>query len=256
MLMPQAAIAQSIAIASMPTFSEQVALGKLNEMRGSLASALRGALVLSIPASFGLILLRKPVIVLLYQRGEFTALSTELVAWALLWYAAGLVGHTLVEILSRAFYALHDTRTPVFVGVVAMSLNVGFSYVFSSWFYQLGWMPHGGLALANSVATALEATGLLLLMRKRLTGLEGTRVLNGLVRIVISTLVMSAILVGWMIALPDSPVWLVAGGGIVVGGGAYLLVALLLGVPEIRHVSTLISRRVFWAFQKGASRAE
>jgi putative peptidoglycan lipid II flippase len=72
MLMPQAAIAQSIAIAAMPTFSEQVALGKLAEMRTSLASTLRGALVLSIPASLGLMLLRRPVIELLYQRGEFT----------------------------------------------------------------------------------------------------------------------------------------------------------------------------------------
>ena len=256
MLMPQAAIAQSIAIASMPTFSEQVALGKLNEMRSSLASALRGALVLSIPASLGLILLRKPVIELLYQRGEFTANSTELVAWALLWYAAGLVGHTLVEILSRAFYALHDTRTPVFVGVVAMSLNVGFSYAFSSWFQELGWMPHGGLALANSAATALEAAGLLLLMRNRLTGLEGGRVLNGLVKIIISTLVMSAILVGWLTIQPDFPVWLTAGGGIVIGGAAYLFVALLLGVPEVRHISAFVSRRAIWAFRKGAGRVE
>ena len=256
MLMPQAAIAQSIAIASMPTFSEQVALGKLNEMRSSLASALRGALVLSIPASLGLILLRKPVIELLYQRGEFTAHSTELVAWALLWYAAGLVGHTLVEILSRAFYALHDTRTPVFVGVVAMSLNVVFSYAFSSWFLQLGWMPHGGLALANSVATALEATGLLILMRKRLTGLEGGRVLNGLVKIVISTLAMSAILVGWLTIQPDFPVWLIAGGGIAIGGAVYLFVALFIGVPEVRRVSAFISRRAVWAFQKGTGRVE
>ncbi len=51
-----------------------------------------------------------------------------LVAWALAWYAAGLVGHSLLELLSRAFYALHDTRTPVSVGVIAMSLNIGFSF--------------------------------------------------------------------------------------------------------------------------------
>jgi len=63
------------------------------------------ALLLSIPATVGLILLRQPVIVLLYQRGEFDETSTQLVAWALLWFVAGLVGHTLVEILSRAFYS-------------------------------------------------------------------------------------------------------------------------------------------------------
>jgi putative peptidoglycan lipid II flippase len=167
MLMPQAAIAQSIAIAAMPTFSAQVALGKLSEMRSSLAASLRGVLLLSIPAALGLILLREPLVTLLYQRGEFDERSTELVAWALLWFAVGLVSHAVVEILARAFYALHDTKTPVLIGILAMSLNVVFSYAFSALFTRLGWMPHGGLALANSIATTLEMAGLLILMRRK-----------------------------------------------------------------------------------------
>ncbi len=112
MIMPEAAIAQSIAIAALPTFSAQVARGRKDQMRTSLAASLRGALLLAIPASVGLILLRQPVVALLYQRGEFGPESTAIVAWALLWYAAGLVGHSVVEIISRAFYALHDTKTP------------------------------------------------------------------------------------------------------------------------------------------------
>ena len=148
MLMPHAAIAQSIAIAALPTFSAQVARGKPEEMRHSLATTLRGVLLLSIPASVGLIVLRQPLVALLYQRGQFTSEFTELVAWALLWYAAGLVGHCVVEIMSRAFYALHDTRTPVSVGVVAMSLNIVFSLVFSAWFTPAGaaaaWGPGPG----------------------------------------------------------------------------------------------------------------
>ena len=175
MLMPQAAIAQSIAIAAMPTFSAQAALGKLDEMRASLAASLRGVLLLSMPAAVGLILLRTPIVALLYQRGEFNAQSTELVAWALLWYAAGLVGHSVVEVLARAFYALHDTRTPVIVGATAMGLNVGLSFLFVWLFSSIGWMPHGGLALANSTATALEMVGLLILIRKKLAGMEGAR---------------------------------------------------------------------------------
>jgi putative peptidoglycan lipid II flippase len=58
---------------------------------------------------------------------------------------AGLVGHCVVEIVSRAFYALHDTKTPVVIGVIAMSLNIGFSLLFASVFMSSGWMPHGGL---------------------------------------------------------------------------------------------------------------
>jgi putative peptidoglycan lipid II flippase len=78
-----------------------------------------------------------------------------------------------MEVLTRAFYAQHDTRTPVIIGTIAMTLNVIFSFVFIRLFSQNGWMPHGGLALANSLATALEATALFIFMRRRLKGMEG-----------------------------------------------------------------------------------
>lgn len=244
MLMPQAAIAQSIAIAAMPTLSAQVALGRLDEMRSSLAASLRGALLLSIPASVGLILLRKPVIALLYQRGEFDEHSTQLVAWALLWFVAGLVGHTVVEILSRAFYSLHDTRTPVLVGIVAMSLNILFSYAFSALFIRWGWMPHGGLALANSLATGLEAGALVFLMRRRLGHLEGKNILDGMGRAALATLAMGLCLWGWLAWSEGRAVWLVAGGGIVIGSAVFGVLISLLGVNEVKVVLGALKRRV------------
>jgi putative peptidoglycan lipid II flippase len=242
MLMPQAAIAQSIAIAAMPTFSAQAALGKLSDMRASLAASLRGALILSMPASLGLIVLRKPVIILLYQRGAFDQHSTELVAWALLWFAAGLVGHAVVEIFSRAFYALHDTMTPVLVGVGAMSLNVIFSYAFSNLFIRLGWMPHGGLALANSLATGLEAVGLLILMRRRLDGLDGKRTWDGAWRAGAATGVMGLLLYAWLSASYELPGWLVGGVGVLIGTLVFGLAALAFGLGEARQVLGRIKR--------------
>jgi len=98
MTMPQVVIAQAIAIAALPTFSAQAARGQRGEMRASLASTLRGVILLSLPAALGLILLREPVVAMLFERGAFNAHSTELVAWALLWYTAGLVSHSVVEI--------------------------------------------------------------------------------------------------------------------------------------------------------------
>jgi putative peptidoglycan lipid II flippase len=237
MLMAQAAIAQSIATAAMPTLAAQYALGKLDDIRHSLAATLRGVLLLSLPAALGLILLRVPIIQLLYQRGSFDARSTQLVAWALLWYAAGLVGHSLLEVLARAFYAMHDTKTPVLVGAAAMTLNVVFSFGFSALFTRLGWMPHGGLALANSLATALEAAALLALMRKRLDGLEGKAVALGGIQSAAATLAMSAALWGWLGLAAVRPAWLVVGGGVVIGVGVYSLSALLLGAREARAVT-------------------
>lgn len=244
MLMPQMAVAQSAAIASLPTFSAQVAQGKLDEMRHSLASTLRVVLLLAIPASAGLILLRTPIVSLLYQRGAFTSRSTELVAWALLWYSAGLVGHALVEILSRAFYALHDTRTPVIVGVGAMGLNIGFSLAFSAWFASLGWMPHGGLALANSVATALESAILIILMRKRLKGLEGRFIWQGVGISLLATSLMSGAVLGWM-AIFDGGSRLVAlSGALGLGLAVYFGVVWLMKMPELKSILTALLRRV------------
>ena len=245
MLMPQAAIAQSIATAALPTFSTQVAQNKLEEMRGSLSATLRGILLLSIPASLGLILLRKPLITFLYQRGEFTAYSTELVAWALLWYAAGLVGHAMVEILARAFYALHDTKTPVFIGIAAMSLNVLFSFLFSAIFRQLGWLPHGGLALANTLATGLEMVGLVLIMRKRMGGLNGKRIWSGFFKAALSGLLMAIALWGWISSSGRDSAWILGLGGILIGFFVYTAGLWILRTSELKQVYQAVRSRFF-----------
>ncbi len=249
MLLPQAIIAQSVATAALPTLSGQYALGKLGELRASLAASLRGILLLAIPASLGLVLLRQPITALLLQYGRFTAASTRLISWALLWYAAGLVGHCVVEILARAFYSMQDTKTPVLVGAAAMGLNVALSLLLSSWFARIGWMPHGGLALANSIATGLEAAGLWVLMRRRLGGLEGGRVLRGTVQAVLATVAMVLAVLGWLGLMGQRQAWLVGGGGVLVGGAVYGLVVLGLKVPEVQSLVSMIRRRLRPAYK-------
>ena len=244
LLMPQAAIAQSIAIAALPTFSAQVALGKLDQMRATLATSLRGVLLLSVPATMGLILLREPIIVLLYQHGEFGTDSTQLVSWALLWFAVGLVGHAVVEIIARSFFALHDTKTPVGVGIAAMSLNVIFSILFSRWFQHLGWMPHGGLALANSVATALEMVGLLFLMRRHLNGLDGHRIMRAFIPACLATAAMSLVLWGWLTISSDLATLIRVGGGLIIGAGVYGILIWLLGVSEAKVVVRALENKI------------
>jgi putative peptidoglycan lipid II flippase len=244
MLTPLSVIAQAIAVAAMPTFSAQAALGKKDEMRQSLAASLRSTLALTLPAALGLMLLRTPIVALLYQRGAFDARATELVSWALLWYAAGLVGHAAVEILARAFYAWHDTRTPVLVGVAAMSLNIVFSYLFSGLFAAAGWLPHGGLALANSVATGLEAITLIYLMRRRLGGMEGALVWPGLGKAALAAGLMSAALLVWLWSAAALPVWLQALAGVALGGGVFALAAVLLRMDETAMLISILKRRL------------
>jgi putative peptidoglycan lipid II flippase len=244
MLLPEAIIAQSVATAALPTLSAQFALGKPEELRNSLATSLRGILLLAIPASLGLVLLRQPIVALMMQYGNFTAEATQLISWALLWYAAGLVGHCIVEIMARTFYAMQDTKTPVVVGALAMGLNVVLSLLLSSWFSQQGWMPHGGLALANSIATGLEAGALWVLMRRRLNGLEGQRVLKGTGQAILSAGMMALALLAWMGLTRERQAWLVGGGGVLVGGLVYGFGVLVMRVPEVQAALSLVRRRL------------
>ncbi len=246
MLMPQAAIAQSIATAALPTFATQVAQHKLDEMRGSLSATLRGILLLSIPASLGLMVLRTPIVGLLYQRGEFTALSTKLVAWALLWYAAGLVWHSMVEILARAFYALHDTKTPVLIGIGAMSLNVIFSFGFSTAFKSWGWMPHGGLALANTLATGLEMIGLILIMRKRLHGLNRKQIWTGVLKAFLAGGIMAGSIWGWLSLIGSLSYWVVGLGGVLTGLVVYIAALGIFQTKELSQLLQAVQKRLNW----------
>ena len=244
MLMAQAIIAQSVAIAVMPTFSAQHALGQSDELRSSLASTLRGVIFLALPASIGLILLRGPLIAMLYQRGKFDAQDTQLTAWALLWYAAGMVGHSIMEILTRAFYAQNDTRTPVLIGVIAMGLNVVFSILFAGMFSSIGWMPLGGLALANSLATALEATVLFIVMRKRLNGMDGGRIFNGFALSALGALSMTLVVLGWSYFGKDMGTWIITPIGVALGGGVYFATLWVLRVPELQYLAGGVLRRL------------
>jgi putative peptidoglycan lipid II flippase len=188
----------------------------------------------------GLLVLRVPIIRLLFQRGEFTAESTTSVAWALAFFAVGLAGHAGLEIVVRAFYALHDTTTPVAVGSAAMALNVVLSIALSRAFDAAGWMAHGGLALANSLATLIEVAALLWLLRGRLGGVEGGRVLRGLGQSSLAAVGMGAGLWVWLALWPDGPVLWVGGIGIGLGALLYLGAAALLRMDELYLV-----RRVF-----------
>ena len=242
MTVPLVVIGSGIGIATLPTFSAQVARGEMSALRDSLTAALRGVLLLAIPATLGLILLRQPLIAFLFQRGSFTSLSTEMTAWALLWYTVGLVFHCTLEILVRAFFALHDTKTPAFVSAGAMGLNVLFCFAFSALFKSIGWMPLGGLALAMSVSTGIETTSLFFLLRKRLHGIQGKDVAKGTVAAVLGTLGMSAAIVFWLHGSQHYSAAAMTLAGVAIGGIVYAGILILMRVPEIKSLGRYVQR--------------
>ncbi len=246
MLLPQGIIAQSVANAVFPTFSIHAARGERDRLRSALSEVLRSVLFLAIPASVGLIVLRLPIVRLLFERGAFTPEDSAATAWALLFYGLGLVAHALVEIVTRAFYALHDTRTPVLVGTGAMVLNVLLSLTLIRWIgdpANLTRGPFAGLALANTLATTLEGLALLWLIRQRVGGLEGRRAVGSLLRAAVASAGMGLVL--WAL-LPLIQEWGQYTGpvvGIAIGGVVFTALAWLSGSEEVRMLARLTGQR-------------
>jgi putative peptidoglycan lipid II flippase len=236
MLLPQGIIAQAVATAAFPTFAALEASGKYAELRRTLSSTLRAVLFLTIPAAAGLFVWRVPLVRMLFQRGAFTAQSTEWTAFALAFYAFGLIGHSLLEITSRAFYALHDTRTPVGVGLASMALNVMLSLALRP---ILGF---GGLALANTIATLLEMVVLLWLLSRRLDGLEWPQLSSTAVRSILATVLMAVPLQWAASHWSSAPAMIVGVAGLVLGGIIYLFGAAVLRMPELGMVRRMASR--------------
>jgi putative peptidoglycan lipid II flippase len=130
------------------------------------------------------------------------------------------------------------------VGVAAMGLNVVFSFSFSAIFARLGWMPHGGLALANSFATALEAVTLLILMRKRLKGIFTGSIIKGFGQSLGASLIMGIAIFASLKLLPGYPFWLKTISGMVIGGSVYAVSILIMRVPEFQALIKYVKSRI------------
>jgi len=180
---------------------------------------------------------------MLFQRGAFTAVSTDLVAWALLWYAVGLPAHAVLEVVVRAFFALKDTLRPVLVSLVAMGLNILLSLTLTSAFARIGWQPVGGLALANSVATTIEATVLVILIRRRLDSLAWGQIQRGVLAALGASAMMTVGLLVWIATSQGRSDALIGLGGVLLGGGLYYLAARLLRAPEAEQLPWMILPR-------------
>ncbi|MBN1438115.1 MAG: murein biosynthesis integral membrane protein MurJ [Anaerolineales bacterium] len=234
MLMPEIAVAQAAGTAAFPTLSAQAGRGEIDLLRRTVASVLRGIFFLALPAAAGLILLGRPIVRMIFERGAFDSRSTDMVAWALAFFAIGLVAHSLLEVLNRTFFAMQDTATPVAVSIGGMALNVALSLLLISLFPRLGWMPHGGLALANSLATIAEMSALILLLRRRIRRLMDRTAWLSLARTALASAVMAAALWIWIGAAGHLSVWIQGLGGLLAGTGIFGAASLLIGSPEAR----------------------
>jgi putative peptidoglycan lipid II flippase len=186
MYMPIGLFGISIATAALPNISGHAAVNNDAGVRQSVSGGLRMMLMVNVPATAGLAALATPIVKLIYEHGRFTPADTAATAGALMCYAPGLVGYSVVKLISPAFYALGNSRIPVMASATSVVVNIAVNLVL------VRTMGHRGLALGTAVAALCNAVILFALLRTRLGGLDGGRVFTALWKIVLASLVMAA----------------------------------------------------------------
>jgi putative peptidoglycan lipid II flippase len=158
MQLPETLIATAIATAAFPTLSEFAARGQIAQLRSTLRTTLLLILSLTIPATIGLLLFGQWAVRVLYGTSPE---ATMLITWAVHGYALGMIGHSMLEVTARTFYAQQDTWTPLYVAIVAMGVAIAASFLLRpSW-------GVGGLALANAIGVSVEVITLLFILYRR-----------------------------------------------------------------------------------------
>ncbi len=242
--LPLGVFAIAVGTATLPSFSEQVAQRRFEELKQTISFSLRVILFITIPATVALIALRIPIISVLFQRGEFGVQSTLLTAQALLCYATGLWAFSVIRIIVAAFYSLQDTKSPMKAAIVALIVNAVFSVAL------MFPLKHGGLALATSIATAVNVGMLWIILRRRIGKILDRDFYRSLGRTVLASVVMWGIilLVGliypWDTEGPFDSRFIHLMLCVAGGAGVFFFAAYLLKSPEMTAAVGSIRRRL------------
>jgi putative peptidoglycan lipid II flippase len=177
----------AIATATLPTLSRSTANPDYGEFRQTLAHSLALVFLLCIPSAVGLAVLAQPIVALVFEHGKFTAFDTAQTANALAAYAVGLAGYGAIKVLSPAFYALGDARTPMLISLGSIAVN----YVMNS--LLVGPFGHVGLAFSTSAVALVNFLLLALLMRRRLGRLDGRTLAVTAVKIALASAALAVV---------------------------------------------------------------
>jgi putative peptidoglycan lipid II flippase len=225
MELPIGVFAVAISTVIFPLISKHAAAGDWDNLALSYRKGMRLILVINVPAAVGLLVLSRPIIRLLFQRGAFAAGDTDLMQPVLAVFALGLPFFSFVNIVLRAFYAQKDTATPVRAALISFLVNLGLSLALMR---PLGTV---GLAIASNVAIVVQAGYLQWHLARKHPGLAFHHVVNDLAKVVGASVAMGGLVAAgwwgwshWMPATPISDAGALAG---LIGGGIAVYAVLM-----------------------------
>jgi putative peptidoglycan lipid II flippase len=241
----------AIATAMLPPLSRSSARNDLVQFRETLAHSLALVFFCCVPSAVGLAVLGRPIVALIFEHGRFTAFDTIQTGNALAAYSIGLAGYAAIKVLSPAFYALNDARTPMLVSLGSIVVN----YAMNS--LLVGPFGHVGLAFSTSTVALVNFLLLALFMRRRLGWLEGRRLGSTLIRIGVASIAMG--FVAWIVAeglrslpLPTVSLHFVqVVGSIASAAIVFYVVCRVLQVKELDEAITTIAGRFVRRSRRG-----
>ncbi len=234
---PLGVFAIAVATAIFPSLSAEAAADDKTKFRAVLRQGIEVTMLEGLPASVGLILVSGPAVRLLFQHGHVSAHDADLISRSVLFYAAAIWAFSLQQIVNRAYYALHDTRTPLVMSVLTLVVNLAVEI-------PLLWTPLGeaGMAAGTCASFGLQAVVMLYMLDRRVGGLGLSLIAPSVGKMLAATALMGAVL--WVLRLtplyPKGSGQLVWTGQLVllmgVGAVVYFVACRLIGVTAVNHL--------------------
>lgn len=248
----------AVGTAAIPVLSRLASEGKIKAFRDTLSESMNLVFLMTLPSACGLIVLGEPIVRLIYERGKFDATATSMTSIALVGYSVGLTGYAAIKILSPAFYALNDAKTPMIIAIASIGVNFIGSYFLREWLSNYGVTPetphgygHVGVALATSLVALVNFFALALFMKRRIRRLNGRNIFLSFLKIAAASAILSIVcyvsyhfLFNRFGVGTFSTKLMEAFVPIGLGGAAFVIAAKLLRVTELEQAFGMIRRKL------------
>lgn len=233
----QGLVVVSLTSVMFPMISKMAAAENIKDLKQTVNEAMASMSLLIIPATIGAMVFAEEIVALLFGRGAFTAEAITMTGNALFYYSIGMIAFGLRDVLSRAFYALQDSKTPMINATIGVVLNIALNIILSRY------MGIGGLALATSISAIVAVVLLFTSLRRKIGGLGLSNLVKSFTKIGLASVIMGVIARGGYNSLTQ-----ILGQNlalVIIMGMAVLIYGILvyfMRIPEVDQVIAAVKR--------------